>query len=590
MEIRPVVASVVGKTSDTQWGQVLQLPNAYGIVEVAAPDGIARQRGITILSKLTDALSTEVVSLEALASIADTVMESDVVSLALLVPVGKVVYMVLRGEGSVFLRRGEKFATLMRTPGNISGEVKEGDCILAASRGFTGSLSPEEVGGVFDHLAPAEVAEKLTLILHEKHGGEGGAALIFEVAQMVSPEEVLPLAVKEPEEESAALRFGRRIVQLGRAFLQRITREKRLAITIALLFVFLVSVILGIQKQRGNVRAKQASSVIAEAQRAFDEGMALLDLNAVKGRERLSQAEQLLAPLVSSLSDRSAEGRRANELYKEVTENMSRAQHVVRATPALFYDASLIKKDAKVTAFAASEDRMGLLDTAGRTAYDLTLPAKSGQIAGGGEQYADASAIAVYGDRLYVLVPGGVHMIRLSDRKTVPNVAKKDDAWGAIRSIVAYGGNLYLLDTAKSRIWKYVATETGFSERREYLNPDTLPDLSKGTSMAIDGSVWIGTTDGRVLRFTQGKEQTYILQGLDSPLGTNILVDTEDGQKYLYILDPANKRVVVFDKDGLYMAQYLWEGDLAPTGFAISEEQKLIFLLSAGKIYATPLE
>jgi sugar lactone lactonase YvrE len=149
---------------------------------------------------------------------------------------------------------------------------------------------------------------------------------------------------------------------------------------------------------------------------------------------------------------------------------------------------------------------------------------------------------------------------------------------------------LYLLDTQKSRIWKYVATDTGFSDTREYLNPDTLPDLGRASSMAIDGSVWIGTADGKIMKFTQGKPDTFTPQGVDPAFGANLTVYTSDTTTNLYVLDGANKRVVVLDKDGTYLAQYAWQEDVTPTQLAVSEEQKKIYLLAAGQLFAITLK
>jgi hypothetical protein len=616
MQIHASVASVVGATSPTHWGQVLQLPTAYGVVEIIAPDGIARQRGVTILSKLTGALSQRSMSLAQLAALADELTAADVATLAILVPVGKVLYLVLRGGGGVFMRRGQKFSTLMSTPGDISGEVAEGDVVLLASSAFTQSLTPEEVAGVFDYLSPSEVAEKLTLILHEKQNGEGGAACIFEAAQLISPEEEsvaaeAPAAAEEKKEEGprltrgGALRGfllglpflrGERVRALARrvrgkvfALARRVLREKRMAATVVLVFLFAISVIVGVAKQRSNAASRETLATVTEAQHIYEEGMALMDLNAVKGRERLGEAAALLAPVVAARSDRSPEGRAAHDLYAQIAEAIARAQHVVKAAPSVFFDVSVVKKDAKGTAFAATDERMAILDGPGRTAYDLVVASKNGQIAGGGDAYEGATLIGVHGERVFILVPGGIHMVTLSDRKTVATIVKSDEGLGTIAALVAYGGNLYLLDAGKGRIWKYTATEAGFTERREYLNPDTLPDLSRAASMAIDGSVWV-TTDGKIVRFTQGKEQTFVIQGLELPFGQQLQIFTSDSATHLYILDGANKRVVVLDKEGFYQAQYVWEEALVPTALAANEARKQIFLLAGGTIYAIPME
>ena len=193
------------------------------------------------------------------------------------------------------------------------------------------------------------------------------------------------------------------------------------------------------------------------------------------------------------------------------------------------------------------------------------------------------------GERVYVLSSSGIHKIDLSDKKTVPLVIKKSDEWGAISSMVSFGGNLYLLDTQKSRIWKYIATDKGFSELREYLNPDTILDLTNATGMAIDGSVWIGTKEGKIVRFTQGKENTFIIQGVEPDLGKDLTVYTSDEVKNIYILDRQDKRIVMLDKDGLYQAQYSWTGNIFPSAFFVSEELKKIFLLIDGKFYSIDL-
>lgn len=616
MQIHPSVASVVGKTSPTHWGQVLQLPTAYAVVEIVAPDGIARQRGITILSKLTSALSQSTLGLSAIVAIADELAAADVATLAILIPVGKVLYLVLRGAGGVFMRRGEKFSTLMSAPGDISGEVVQGDVVLLASQAFTQSLTPEEVAGVFDHLSPSEVAEKLTLLLHEKENGEGGAACIFEAARLVSPEEQGITSAAAGEEDSLKEEgTSQKKRQLLRAFLlglpffqaehtralarrvrgkalsvgRRVMREKRLAATALLVVLFLVSVMVGVAKQRGNAAARATLATVTEAQHIYEEGLALMDLNAVKGRERLGAAASLLAPVLATRSERTPEGRAAHELGRQIEEALARAQHIVKTTPSVFYDVAVVKKGAVATAFATTDERMAILDAPGRTAYDLLISSKNGQIAGGGSEYEGASLVALHGERVFVHVPQGIHLVSLSDRKTVPTIVKKDDEWGTIAALTAYGGNLYLLDVGKGRIWKYTATESGFTERREYLNPDTLPDLSRAVSMAIDGSVWV-TTEGRIMRFTQGKEQTFNVQGLDVAFGQQIQVFTSDSATHLYVLDAANKRVVVLDKEGLYQAQYVWEGALTPTALAAHEARKQIFLLAGGTIYAIPME
>ncbi len=612
MRIKPTAASVVGQTTPTQWGQVLLSPTAYGVIEVASESGQARQRGVEVLSRLNDGLATPPKTLKEVATLAESVATGTLKTVLLLVPVGPVIYLSLRGAGAVYLKRADKVAVLVREAGDISGEIQEGDTLLLASSGFIQALSSEELTEVFDHLSPSEASEKLTLLLHEKSGGFGSAALVFQVTAMI-PAEAEELrettTVAQPPPREAVFRKGvsRKLPLLTRFSLKRFLAKIRVlprhllgiwgnsnklvaAVTLILLFLFGVSVVLGIRRQASQKNNQSVTKVLDSAQHAFDEGVALLTLSPVKGRERLVQAKNLLEPLRKTVSARTSSGRQLASLYQKVNDNLTAAMQIVKTQPQLFFDASLLKKGAVVSSFYLNADVLAIADQASKAVYAVSVTSKKAEVMAGGGEYQGLSLVAAYGDKLYALVDGGIHMIRGSDKKTVPLVIKKDNQWGKIDTLFAFSGNLYLLDTVKSRVWKYVATENGFSDLREYLNPDTLPDLSRATSMAIDGSVWVGTAAGKVLRFTQGKENTFIPQGVDPGLGDNLVVYTSDVVKNLYILDVQNKRVVVLDKEGVYLAQYVWEDNFSPKQLAVSEANKKILFLAEGKIYSVDLK
>ncbi|MEK7065543.1 MAG: hypothetical protein AAB961_00995, partial [Patescibacteria group bacterium] len=129
-----------------------------------------------------------------------------------------------------------------------------------------------------------------------------------------------------------------------------------------------------------------------------------------------------------------------------------------------------------------------------------------------------------------------------------------------------------------------------FSKQSEYLNPDTFVDFSQGTSMAIDGTIWVGTSDGKILRFVGGRQETFAPQGVEPAFIGSLVIYTNDEAKNLYVLDSTNKRVVVLDKDGVCMGQYVWQGDLAPTQLVVSEARRKILLLAGGKLYSLDLK
>lgn len=605
----------MGPANAVHWGQVLVLPNGYGIIEIEDALSEAQRHGIQALSLLGEKLSRGLVSLNSLEELADSVKHANIVSLILLVPVGKIVYIVMRGEGSVYLKRGSELASLIVGDGGMSGELREGDTFLLVSRGFSGLLSREELTHLFDHLKPAEIAEKLTLLLHAKKNGEGSVALVYGVdmfedtalapsgeensennAQSVKSGLVAPTALPSAVRAETELGIHDRIRRLHEYFrrLRQEPRKMTSALAVAVSVIFIVSVGLGIWKQTTAKKNQQIATAMSDAQYALDEGVALLPLNSTKGKDRLEKAKELLSPFVPKGSPKTTQEYNLAELYRKVTDNLTQAMQIINTPLSLFYDVSLLKKGATATSMSLDGETLGIGDETTGTVYEINITSKNAQIIGGGNTIKNVHSVAVNGDTVYVLTSDGVVQVGISNTKS-SLIIKKDDKWGVVTSLVSFGGNLYILDTQSSRIWKYIATDTptgapGFSDLHEYLNPDTIPDFSRATGLAIDGSVWLGTTNGKILRFTQGKIDTYIPQGVDPPFGSNLSVYTHDDAKNLYVLDTQNSRVVILDKDGTYLSQYRYQSSIQPQSLLVSEADKKMLFLAGGKIYALDLK
>lgn len=586
MRIAPDVASVIGPTIETRWGQALITPSLYGVIEVEEAAGGAMKLGVEALTKLTHA--TPPTSMSDLTHITQIPEGRWISTVLLLVPVGRVVYIVLRGEGRVYLKRGEQLSTLLESAGGISGEVREGDTLLLTTGSFTRCLGSRELLNIFDHDTARNIAEKLTFLLHKREGQYGGAALIFEVKKMEDSESFTQNQHSQVYAQPIPRRFRMPIPNWLASVPKRTVIFGLLAAGIALIFI--VSIVLGIIRQQTRARNNEVAIVLSQAQRALEEGNALLDLNPVKGRERLQIAHDLLSPLAQTISPKSTEGRQVSELFAQVSEQLKLSKNSVSQEPVLFYDAGLLKQGSMIGSVGIYEKVAALLDTASPTVYQLDIISKGGQIVAGGVAYTGGKLTAIHGETIYVLTREGINAVRMSDKKTTPQVVGKTDEWVIISAIASYGGNLYLLDTGASRIWKYVATDSGFSKLSEYLNPDTFVDFSQGTSMAIDGTIWVGTSDGKILRFVGGKQETFAPQGVEPALGSSLVLFTSDEVKNLYVLDALNKRVVVLDKDGIYLGQYVWQEDLAPTQLVVSETNKKILLLAGGKLYSLDLK
>ena len=603
---RILVRPVVGNATSDHWGQALLSPKAYGVIEIQGDE--AMKHGIDILSLLDRRLQAVPSDSTAISLVVQEIVDETVVSLVLVVIHGSVVSMVCYGKGSLYLRRNTRFASMLDGPGALSGKIEIGDVFILLTDAASAVFPESRVISLVDGSAVQVISERMILSWHQEGGGVGGALLLLGVGPD-SEQNDDPAFVPEEERVSASIVPTIQMTQKKRLkdtvipLLKSIVRDlrlrfvalpkstrKRLVLAIVLSLLFFLSVGIGLRRQMTDRKTQETVKYMQDAKHMYEEGIALLEVSPVKGRDALFLSKENIKNALSFARSRSKEFIDSTQLAKQIEEAILGASHIYTVEPALFYDASLLRGDATIGAFSSEGDVILLLDSQGKSLMSLTLSSKNAQILSGGQALTGSTLIARHGETGYIFTGEAVQSIDLKTKVVTQGVIKKTEDWGTIVSMVSYGGNIYLLDSAKSRIWKYVAADKGFSEIREYLNPDTLPDFSGALGLAIDGSVWVGTNLGKIFRFTQGRENTFSPQGVDPKFSGPVRVYTNDDLKRVYVLDSSQKRVVVLEKDGVYASQYEWKTSLSPLDIAVSEEQRKILLLADGKIFSIDLQ
>ncbi len=192
-----------------------------------------------------------------------------------------------------------------------------------------------------------------------------------------------------------------------------------------------------------------------------------------------------------------------------------------------------------------------------------------------------------------------------------------------IRSITTDKGNLHFLDASG---YKIINSATGeVTEKYPLTNPtvsntysdflyvvsgDTLIRYShkNGTlqsvtwgenttfanarSIAIAYSIYVITSDGTLEKYTSGNKVTFAIKGLDDSLAGATKVIANSDLKNVYVLDSANKRIVILDSDGSVVKQYKAESsdtfsDLK--SFDVSQDEKTLYLLDGSKVLTIDL-
>jgi hypothetical protein len=165
------------------------------------------------------------------------------------------------------------------------------------------------------------------------------------------------------------------------------------------------------------------------------------------------------------------------------------------------------------------------------------------------------------------------------------------DKWKSATGLVAFVGNLYLLDTASGQIWRHEEDRGKFAPADGVLAQAFAPNSL--TSFAVDGSVWVTTSAGDVGLFkrvglaTTATKADFTIRWTGDPVKVTA-IQAIDSQRSIYLLDAPGKRVIQLTRDGREVSRFNLPKDLsAPTAFFVSEGQRIIYTAHGSKIAAT---
>lgn len=156
-----------------------------------------------------------------------------------------------------------------------------------------------------------------------------------------------------------------------------------------------------------------------------------------------------------------------------------------------------------------------------------------------------------------------------------------------IASSVVYGARFYTLDPTSNMIWRYSLGSTIGSETT-YLKQNS-DALGNAVGMAIDASVYVAFSDGRLVRYLSGTQETWNAQEVDPPLQHISAIWTTADADRLVVVDPVGKRVIVFRKDGKLVAQITSKDFVEPRSIAGDEKNRKLYISDGERIFALEL-
>ncbi len=528
---------------------------------------------------------------------------------------GKVLYLIGKGAVEAYLKRAEKVSSLLSVGAPdqlISGFLTESDKILLSTKSLI-SLLGEDLGkclkipldnfeeDITDRIGTSDLKNQClaALIVEIEEDSVDVPAIeestVSELPTSVSYKSDSDLIPQETsfESKSNPLLALKTVLTNTLAFIWQLKRffpksgRAKLITAIVLIVIITIGVGFKIKATKDNQKNAQFNQILQESKDDYNAAKGLASLNPVEAKNKLDSA---LTKANSALSLKPG-NIDAQNLKKQIeTDSGSILQQFKVTDFPLFLDMDLVKNNFRAQNLSLSTNKLLLLDPAVKTLVAIDIAKKSNQILSGSAQLGDAQSSSLNGGLAFIASKDkGILKIDTTNSK-LTTVAKSDSEIGQIADIYGFGGNIYVVDSIKNQIWKYLPTADGYSDKRAYLTSDTKADLSNSIRMQIESSVYVLKKDGEILRFTKGEKDNFSIGGLDKgikdPKSFFVSSDTDN----LYLLDSGNSRLLILTKTGAYKSQMTGDKFATATDLVVDEQAKKVYLLDGGKIYSVDLK
>ncbi|MCD8507020.1 hypothetical protein LRY58_01800 [Candidatus Woesebacteria bacterium] len=314
------------------------------------------------------------------------------------------------------------------------------------------------------------------------------------------------------------------------------------------------------------------------------------DLQAENDRfAQRNEAEALLERIQATRVSYNANRRRVLELESsaESVFNQVSGQREIVNLP-VFYDFRLISPDFLASEVAREGDTAFFLDGNKKQAISLNVTNKQNESIPIDTQ-DELRDMTIIGSRLFFLTNSGVLSSTLSGADLQTAVGFDDDVEDP-SYLSSFGENVYVLDRGAQQIWRADALAEDASPSG-WVRSAAGVDFSNISSMAINGSIWLGSNSGEVYQLLAGQRESYDFIGLPEPFTSSLLVAANEEGEKLVVVEPAQKRLVVFQKEtGEYLQQITSEQIGAVTDVVLDEEERVAYLLAGSVVYRVEVE
>ncbi len=593
--LQPNFAVYLGKEKEKGFSGSITEQNLFIVIEIE--EGINAEQGRETVQKIKDELTT--LTINNLASFDQFVSQiitkhnfPTSFSLAAGYYNGKILYLKTAGQGVIYLRRGKDFAQIIEKDNSASGYVEVDDFFILTTKGFIDLLGSDiEIKTIFDNKNPHEIVEDLIPQLKEKDD-EGAVALFIKfMSDQTDQVEIVNIEGQKKfspfdQVKSKSITFLEKFQSLS----QKSGKRKTLTFVavVIILIILIWSVVLGYHRRNQAELNKKVNSTKDLVNFKLNQAEEVAFLNLPRSLALISEAKEEVKKLKKQLGKQKE--KEVKELEQMIKEKEGKIVKKEEKNYEEFFDLTIDNKSAKGDKLYLEKDNLSILDKKRGSIFSLSLSKKSLDKKNAPEAKKAQLVSAFQADTLFYVDGEGVYKIS-ADGKDLPagrqaiKAIEKDNDWGKISDMWIYNGNVYLLDSGKGDIYKYIVAENGYSDKSSYLKAEA--GLAKeANSLAIDGSIYIGFEES-ILKYTAGVKDEFSNSWPEKNVRLTKIFTSADVEK-VYGWDKDKGTIYILGKNGTYERQINSSILSKASDFVVFNNAA--YILVAEKIYKIEIE
>lgn len=506
------------------------------------------------------------------------------VEVAATVVLGEVVYSAAGGGGRVEIYREGNMAKILESTRSevvsASGYPKSNDQIILGTTSFFNNVSSGIIKAALEGPDSQAAIESLGSTIHSNPDSGNMGCVVIKFTKTVLP---TPAPTTEPFFKRLAFSLIKalpeRKIFVKKANLDEevsVGRKNTLWVGAILLALLIVSIGFGIKQTRARKFRESYQDILIQAKDQLVQAQNIASSDPSQARTLFLDSQAKTKELV----ERKIKDKEVAQLEKQINEKESLIMGIYRQTPELYLDLSLLSSGFKGDKLIASGESLYVLDKAGKRLVGIVMATKKTNVLAGPDQADGISDVLAYENKAYGVFADGIYLMGNKKEKVI----SKD--WEKEVLAYAYAGNIYVLDKETNGIWRYQGSEGSFGVKQNWLAAGTKPDFAGVKQVFIDGAVWVLGEPFKISKFSLGSPQAFSPKGVFPEIASAAAIYSNEEDKYLYVLEPEQKRIIVLEKNSVYNAQYLADEIGQATGLVVSEKDKKIILLTGEKLYS----